>query len=451
MSALYAQRRALDVTGQNIANANTEGYSRQRIVMSALGGPSSASVYAVGDPAGQGVVVSDLTRFHDEYLEARGRAEHASNAYLADKKTIYTSVEQVIGEPSDTGIQSQLSAFWSAWHDVANEPGDAAVRTQLLEKTITLTDSLRNARTGVASLWDSTRQQLTAYVTEVNTAADTVAQLNDSVRRAQQAGLPGNELADQRDVAVMHLVELTGASTRTVDDGSVTVSIEGSSLVSGSHTRHLQIVGATRMVDQASDPVGLAWVDTGAGATASAGKLAADLEALGTTLPGIAGQIDNVATTLMNTVNDQHMLGYDLNGDPGGAFFIGTDASDIQVAITDPRLVAAAGPPIPPATSSLDGSNADAMADLAKTAGGADTAYRQFVVDLGVAAQTAYSRAKIQDSITQDVDASRISASGVNLDEEAAAMLMYQRAYQAAAKVMAVIDETLASLINGIR
>lgn len=451
LTSLYAQRRGLEVAGQNIANANTEGYSRQRLTMNAAGAPAQPAIFATGDPASGGVEITDLTRYRDEFLEARGRAERATNAYLDGQKGIYTRVEQVIGEPSDTGIQSQLAEYWSAWHDVANRPGDAAARTQLLQRGVTLTDSIRNAYDGIASMWNSTREQLDAYVTDVNTTADAVAALNESVQRARDAGLPGNELADQRDEAVLKLSALTGGSAVVRDNGIVDFTLYGSSLVSGAHTRKLVAVGATRLSEQAGDPVGLRWTDNNSAASVQSGSLAASLEALNSTLPGVAASLDDVASTLATTVNDQHVLGFDLEGSPGGAFFVGTTASDIAVVITNPDLIAAAGSqPTPPATRTLDASNADAMADLATAAGGPDTRYRQFVVDLGVAAQSSYRRAEIQQSITDDVDASRTAQSGVNLDEEMTNLIQYQRAYEAAAKVMTTIDQTLEALINVI-
>jgi flagellar hook-associated protein 1 FlgK len=102
LSALYAQRRGMDVTGQNIANANTEGYSQQRVELRALGGPTTPALYATANGAGSGVTVSGVTRIQDAFLEARGRAEHAQNAYLAGQKQIYGNIEQALGEPGTT-------------------------------------------------------------------------------------------------------------------------------------------------------------------------------------------------------------------------------------------------------------------------------------------------------------------------------------------------------------
>lgn len=452
LSSLYAQRRGLEVAGQNIANANTEGYSRQRLGLISMGAPVRPAIFAVGDPTAGGVRTAELTRMRDEFLEARARAEHSSDSFLTNKKEIFAKIEQVVGEPSDTGIQSQFSEYWAAWHSLTNRPGDASARAELLQRGTTLTDSIRSAYTSVTSLWDSTRDQIGAYVTEINTNSDTIAQLNEAIVRTKQAGMPANELADQRDLAVQRLGELTGGQAMLRVDGSVDVLVNGSSLVNGTNARHLEAYGATRLVDQAGDPVGLRWTDTGADASIPSGSLAAGLESLTTTLIGVAASLDDVAANLATSVNTQHAAGFDLLGAAGGDFFSGTTAATIEVAITDPDLVAAAGlAPTPPDLSSLDAQNADAIAALATTTTGPDARYRKFVVDLGIQAQSINRRAEIQTAITEDADSARISQSGVSLDEEMTSMITYQRAYEAAAKVMSTIDGTLDTLINSLK
>ena len=109
LSSLYAQRRGLDVAGQNIANANTEGYTRQRVNMAAVGPSPIPAMYATPDGSASGVTVTDVTRVRDTYLEARGRIEHAQNEYLAGQSRVYGLVQKAFGEPGDNGLQAQLS------------------------------------------------------------------------------------------------------------------------------------------------------------------------------------------------------------------------------------------------------------------------------------------------------------------------------------------------------
>src|SRR6266702_3591391 len=422
LSALYAQQRAMDVTGQNIANANTEGYSRQRIDMKSVGGSEVPAMYSVPDGSAGGVTVSDVARVQDAFLEARGRIEHAQNSYLADQNRVYTEVQQAFNEPSDTGLQAQLADVWSAWHDLSNNPGDAAVRTQVLARATTLTDTLHSTHTSLGSLFTTTREQLDAYTADVNTTAGRIARLNQAIVQATNGGLPSNDLADQRDSLVMHLSEIAGATATAQSDGSTSVYLGGSSL------------------------------DNGGSVTPQSGQMASMAQTLNTVLPHYAATLDSVAANLAGVVNAQHTAGYDTSGNPGGQFFVAAGggpitAANITVGITDPALVAAAATTAGTG-GTLDGTNADTIANLAKAVSGPDQQYRQLIADLGVAGQTADRQAGIQSSLTNAVDSARQAQSGVNLDEEMTNLITYQRAYQAAARVMNTIDAALDTLIN---
>ncbi|NJC74186.1 flagellar hook-associated protein FlgK [Planosporangium thailandense] len=454
LSSLYAQRRGLDVTGQNIANANTDGYSRQRVDLQSVGGSAVPAMFSVSDGTAGGVTVSDVARIQDAFLEARGRIEHAQNTYLADQNRVYTNVQQAIGALNTTGLQKQLTDLWGAWHDLANQPGsaiDGATRGQVIARSQTVVDTLHATHDALASLYSTTREQLDSYVTEVNTTATQVAQLNQAVIRGTQAGLPVNELADQRDQLVMHLAELTGATAVPRANGSMDLLLGGSSLVSGDVARQIQVSGAGRLDDVATQPVTLSWTDNSAGVAGVGGQVASSLDALNTVIPNYSGQLDQVAVALHDTVNAQHMLGYDVNGNPGTAFFgpvppstVAVTAGSISVLITNTNDVAASSTP----GGTRDGGNADLIAGIGTSAPGPDTAFRSLVANLGIAAQQADRRASVQDTLTKNVDSARTAQSGVNLDEEMTNLIAFQRAYQAASRVITTIDSTLDTLIN---
>jgi len=443
LTALHAQRRGLEVTGQNIANANTEGYTRQRMDMQAVAGTPVPAIYSTWNGAGAGVSVSDINRLRDGFLESRGRAEHANGANLAEQQNVYVRIETIFAEPSDTALQSQFADFWSGWADVANQPGNMAARTQLIERGAVVADGLRGAYAALSSQWDTQRVQINAHVVEVNTAADAVAQLNQTILTSRSAGLPQNELADQRDLHLMKLAELIGAVGTYRDDGTVDVSVGGSTLVSAGSVRHLEAAGATRMADQATDRVRLRWADNGQPTLVTGGRLAASLDALGDVLPGFAGKLDGIAERLAEVINDQHELGFGLDGTDGRPFFNGSTAATISVAVTSPQELGVAK-----AAGSLDGSNAEKLAELSKLVDGPDAAYRSMVVSLGVVSQTVSRRADIQARVSEGVDALRSADAGVNLDEEMTNMLTYQRAYEAASRVLNAVDGLLDTLIN---
>ena len=459
LSALYAQRRGMDVTGQNIANANTDGYSRQRVDLQGVGGSPVPAMYATADASTGGVTVSSVTRVQDAFLEARGRYEHAQNSYLGDQNRVFTEVQQAFNEPSDKGVQSQLTDLWSSWHDLANNPGDAAVRTQVLARATTLADTLHSTHNALGSLFTTTREQLDAYATDINTTASAVARLNQAVVQATNAGLPSNDLADQRDKLVMHLSEAAGATAMAQDDGSVSVFLSGSSLVHGNTARQVGVTGVGRLEDVGTVPAGtpavsLNWTD-GAGAVGmQSGQLASVLQTLNTILPHYATQLDGVAANLASAVNTQHAAGFEKYGAPGVPNFFAASgggpvtAANIIVAITDPQVIAAASTAPAVGAGTLDGDNADAIAQIGKSTTGPDQQYRQLIADLGVAGQTADRQAGIQSALTDGVDSAREAQSGVNVDEEMTNLISYQRAYQAAARVLNTIDATLDTLIN---
>ncbi|MEV4132493.1 flagellar hook-associated protein FlgK [Dactylosporangium sp. NPDC049742] len=452
LSALYAQRRALDITGQNIANVNTEGYSRQRVELTPVENVTEPARYSQSSGVGDGVRITGVTRLHDEFMTNRTRSERGLNEYLQAQKTVYANVEQALGEPSDTGLQAQLSDYWSAWSDVANRPGDTSARTQLLSRANTVAGSMRTTRANLEQLYSATREQLTADVDVVNQTTASVADLNARIALAKVADMPTNELTDKRDQLVLRLSELTGATARPKEDGTTDVLLAGAVLVQGDTTRELVASGSPAVDGRLVAPSTVTFSD-GTAVSISTGRIASRLESLTTTIPNAVTGLDTVAGLLIQTVNDQHAQGWDITVVPpatvptpqqGGDFFSGTNARDIGVAITDPTKVAASST----SSNPFQGDNATALADLAKDQTGADVTYRNYVVDIGIAAQTVNRRADAQQVISDDVTAAEQAGSGVSLDEEMTNMLQFQRAYEAAAKVISVVDSTLDSLIN---
>ncbi|MBD0322854.1 MAG: flagellar hook-associated protein FlgK [Aldersonia sp.] len=442
LTSLYAQRRALDVTGQNIANANTEGYTRQRVEMQSQVGSISPAMYAKTDGLGTGVAVSDVQRLRDQYLENRARTEHGNSAYLTSQTAAYAEIEDVFAEPNSTALQAQLHDMWDAWGDVANNPQLPAARAALIQQSNTVADGLNYAHHALAAQWDQNRKQLDAYTNEVNTAAQTIAKLNDSIVRAKATGLAVNELEDQRDAQVLSLSKLTGATASLRKNGAMDVFVGNSTLVSEFTTRRLEVSGAKRLDDQAADPVVLRWADTRTPAGAG-GTMGAMSDVLTTIIPAISDALDDVAKSLADTVNAAHAAGFSKDGSTGLDFFTGTTAGTIKVAISDPDKVATSATP-----GTIDGSVADALADTVTSANGPDLKYRSMIGELGVAAQASDRRREIQAAVTEQVDASREAQAGVNLDEEMTNLLTYQRGYEAASRVLTTIDSMLDQLIN---
>ncbi len=209
LSGLVAQRYGLDATGANVANANTPGYSRQRVVMDPTSPVSSgSSLFSRWDGPGTGVRVSDLQRVSDELVATRVRQERSTSEFMAVDRAAWNRIEVALGEPGDTGLTKRMSEFWASWSDLSNSPESGAARAQVLQTGAGVTDTLGALATGVQQAWTDQRGTVQLLVDEVNTTASSVAELNRVIRDASASGSTPNELLDQRDALVVRLSEL---------------------------------------------------------------------------------------------------------------------------------------------------------------------------------------------------------------------------------------------------
>ena len=449
LSALHAQRKGLDTTGHNIANANTVGYTRQRVDLASRSGVG-ATVWSSVSGTGQGVDVAGTKRLNDAFLDLRSNQEHSLQGNLLVNQSVLGRIELAFGEPSELGLASQLNDYWASWDDVANHPTDMAARQALLERASTLSGNLRGTAQSLDALRTDFFAQMQGQVTAANQTATAIAQLNNDIADASNAGLSANDLMDRRDLLVSELADLLGATTRPGGNGTIDVFVGGTALVRGFSAESMEVVVG------GSPPVAeVQWSKDGYPADIAGGSMAGLLTATNDTIPSYLSQLDAVAVRLVELTNAMHTTGVDLQGAAGTALFTGTGAADITVAITDPERLAAAAP----GGGTADGSNALALAALAGHKGvaggvppfdtdGPDLAYRKMIVGLGVQTDAVNRRVDIQSEITRQVDAARDSQAGVNLDEEMTNMLAYQRAYEAASRFLTTIDQTLDRLIN---
>jgi flagellar hook-associated protein 1 FlgK len=451
-TALSAQQRGLDVTGQNIANVNTEGYSRQRAELRAMGGSTVPAFHSTSSGIGQGVDADTVIRIRDAFLEGRAHQEYSTNARLTIENETLQLVGQAVREPGDTGIQSLLSKMWSGWGDVANQPQDLAARSQVLQRLETLTGGFHASQASLDAQWGQTRENLDVVVQDVNAAATSIAELNQAIKRATQGGLPANELGDRRDLLVMGLAEQVGATVRQSDFGVVDVIVGGITLVSGSTASALKVAGSIDPADTAtSPPTDPPRIVTAAGdyGVQVGGQVSGQLSTLNAIIPAYRNKLDALAQQLATTLNAQHRQGFDLAGvdnrdllgsSDGGPVTAGT----IAVAIKRPEEVAASGV----AGGAFDNDNADRITQLRLSTTGVDANYRQMIVDLGIQGSVTERNLEIQAVVRTSVDNSREAVAGVNLDEEMTNMMSFQHAYSAAARLVTAVDEMLDQLIN---
>ncbi|HET7388205.1 MAG TPA: flagellar hook-associated protein FlgK [Nocardioidaceae bacterium] len=438
LSALRYNKIAMDVASGNVANAGTAGYARRQVIAQATGAPATPAIWSRWTGAGDGVQASRIERMVDPLLDARSRTEHAASSYLDTRSASLVRFETTLDEPGDGGIAAALSAFQQGWHDVANNPGDEAARSQLLARAESLRSAIATQGRSVATEWSMQRSNLDALGEQVNQATAELAELNQGLKAADLAGTDAGTLLDQRDQLTLKLAELTGAGVTVNDDTTVTVSIAGQTVVDGTTATTLDVSGATTMADAATDPVTVSI--GGAAVTLGSGEVGAAQQLLTGDLPDYLSKLNGFVATLVDQANTQHAAGVDLDGATGTPLFTGTTADTLQVAISDPRKIAAADPSV----GGLDNGNAEALAGLDL---GAEQ-YRQLVTSFGVTVSSAQQAASNQGTLTAQVDASRESLSGINVDEEMVHLLAAQRGYEGAARVLTAVDSMLDTLIN---
>lgn len=446
LSALRYQRVALDVAGNNIANSTTDGYVRRRVVGESVS-TAAPALWSRYDGHGDGVSVGEVRRMVDPLLDTRVRREHAALSYLTTSQTVLNRVEEGIGEPGTKGVHAALLDFRNAWQDLALNPGGDAARQQVLGRAETLAQALRIQVSNITGEEADQRVHLNNVASEINTAAAGLAELNRSILVTEQNGTDAGTLRDRRDQLALRLAELAGATTTVRPDGQFDVSLGGQPLVSGNEAGTFVVAsGVTPTGDADGAPITFR-IDAGWGSTplgtAPGGELGAITDLLADVLPSYRAGLDGIAADLAAAVNTQHALGYDAAGTAGGAFFSydpALGASSLQVAITDPALVAASSV----GGGGRDGANADALS----RAGNASDAYQRLVNGFGTRVAALERQTANQGALAGALDDAWEQQAGVNLDEETVNMVTAQRAYEAAARLMTVIDEVLDTLIN---
>lgn len=451
---LSAAKAGIDVSGQNIANARTEGYTRQRLTTSAIGGPAMAGKFSLGVRPGGGVNIDGIARLGDVHLDARVRAAAGVSGFSAARATAFSGMESVLNEPGDKGLSAQLDNFWASWQDVANSPGEPAQAGVLLQQAGALAKQLSNTYTEFDNQWSQLRGEVRDLTAELNSAASQLADLNGRIRSATASGGSVNELLDQRSLLATTIAAIAGGTVRDAGDGTIDVYIGGNALVTGTTARSVNVVGSNTMAGSAGSPVSLEWSHRpGSPIALDGGELGGAVSMLapaasGGPIAAGAESLDAFAQKLADAVNTVHRTGAVADGSTGHDFFAFTAGKPLAQGLTvvpaGPAGIAAAKP----GNGGLDGSIADAISQIGDGPGSPDTYWANFVVALGVTTRSENRQADLAVLATNSAVGMQLANSSVDIDEENVSLLMYQHAYQGAARVMTAVDEMLDVLIN---
>ena len=525
---LYTQQSALYTTGHNISNANTDGYSRQRVNMQATPGYPGVGLTAPTVPGfiGTGVEAGSVQRIRDQFIDKQFRQETNKLGYWQSRSNAIEQLEDVMNEPSEFGLQRSLSLFWQSLQDVAAHPENGGTRAVAIDRGVAVAESFNYMNASLKDIQRNLRSEIEVSVTEINSILDQIAGLNKQILEVEPNGYMPNDLYDARDTLIDELAEFfpveldytkSGGRALASAEGLVTVSVrvggETIQLVNGINRVNveanyaqpgeeyrkelepftsLSVSGMTEITEPVAkkEDGSLQVVAKMARYTdmPSTGKFAGIVDSYGYLDNGVhkglypdhLNELDRLAQAFGKAFNEQHARGISKNkglATEASAFFTTKDrpdgniiawrtitAENIQVnekIQNDPSLLRAASHNAADGEEG-NGANAKALADIqhlilsdGPDRGGLNgasiqTFFEGMIGELGVLGQQAVRNEFNATTMKESIEYRRASVMSVSLDEEMTDMIRFQQAYNASARMITAVDETLDKIINGM-
>jgi flagellar hook-associated protein 1 FlgK len=449
--ALWASQTGLDITSNNIANVNTPGYSRQRVELT----PSTPVNLGFG-PIGTGVLAKRITRARFSLVDQSIRDAYSEHGFGKAQETILMQLDGIFNEPGENGLAYLITDFFNEWSNVAANPEDASARQMLLQKSMKMASAFRDTTNKIYTMKKNIETQVDGDLSELNGILKEIVSLNRKIVNAEVGGAQANNLRDERDLLLDKLSAF--GKVHAVEDsrGSMNVSLEGVTLVSGTDYQQLEYKVETDGTGRKRLHYKLK--STGETFNAKKGKLGSYTYQFNELLPSQQEKLDQMAKTIIEQVNKIHSKSYGLpQGNPpvastGLNFFGGGSAGTIQV---NPNIAE----DVSKIALSVSGEPGDAEAALAianivnqKLFGNHTQTisefYQSMVSELGFKIDEAQSTVHHQELLISQLESQRDSISGVNLDEEMINLTRFQRAFEAASKVVKTVDEMMQTIIN---
>jgi flagellar hook-associated protein 1 FlgK len=440
LQSLGATQGALSATTDNIANVNTPGFSRRRAVLT-----EEIPEVMQGITYGRGVRLDGIESVRDDMLELRLDAEAQQHGAAQAKVDALQPLDALLSD-LDNGLPSRLSDFFNSFTALASQPTSVPMRQSVLTAAANLVNGFNQTSQKLTDMRGNLDYEVTQSVADINQSVADIARLNGEVTRIKGMGGDASTYEDERTTAVRNLSELADVAIVQSDDGLTITTSRGTALVVGDKSYSLQASpdadGHQRVLSGGTDIT----------SEFSGGKLGAQLAVRDQDITSAITDLDGVAYALANAVNQANTDGFDLQGNHGSAFFsidssaTGTAAS-ISLAISDPQAIAAS-------SNGDNGSNGNVASLLAVQ--GAPLVNGQSAADLlsgisfrvGSATSEAQAQVEASESIQAQLENQRADVSGVSLDEEAANLMRFQRAYQAAARVIDTANQMLELACN---
>ena len=458
-SGLTAARSGMATSGHNVANASTEGFSRQRVVTESVeSGNKGKSAYSVG----QGTRVARVERLNDVYLEKQIRNGQRELAHHEEKEMGLRQIEDIFNEMNGDGVNRLMTRFFNDFRKLSNEPESRAVREALRESTQAMSNNFRAMRGQLEDVRKHLDARVDAYVGEANALAGQVAELNKRITVTTPLGGTPNDLMDKRDLALKKLASLIDINAQTDAHNSVSIDMRGAgSLLSDEMVRPLSVERSP--ADENGKADGSLSIHSEGSILGSithqlrGGKIGALIELRDKTVTNIVERLDDMAFSMVNAVNDVHSQGATMGGATGVNFFnpleskenasenIGLSeevTADVNNIVTANQANSPGDNRVAVSISKLQNEKllGDGHASL-------DEWYNSIVSDVGVASsKNKFSLNQQKDIVTQ-MGKMRDQVSGVSIDEESANLMQFQHAFEASAKVIQVAEEMLKTVL----
>lgn len=437
LRALEANQLGLAIASNNIANAQTPGYTRQRAILRPVGGVSGTL------SVGAGVEVTGTEAIRDRLIDLRQRQEIASHAYDDLKHQGLSDIETLFNESDGTGMLPLLTDFFNSFHALSTDPTSPNRRQQVLTSAGLLADFLNSRASSLVDSRTRIDRSLNEDVSSANSLVDQIANLTKRIAE-QEAISPAHELRDQRSILVQQLSE-TVEVHELESNGNYQLTVGSNRpLVYNASAEHLTTF---------TDSNGFTAIGLGVDDITSeidGGRIGARLDLRDQNIPQYLGDLDQLAFELVQNLNSVHSAGYDLNGNTGIDFFtpltgVAGAAQAISVnalVAADPRLVAASD-----VANGTGNGNAIALANLQNASvfsgGSVIEQYRGFIYTLGSDTANADLGMRQHEALLTQLENRRQQVSGVSIDEETVKILQFQRSFEASARVVKVVDELL--------
>lgn len=440
-SGLLAAQQSTSVTANNISNANTPGYSREQAVLQPVGYNSN------NQSVGLGVNVTDVRRMRNDLLDTQIRQQDQEIGSLSTQSDIYNQIQSLFVTDSGSDLDANIGDFFNSISDLSANPQDNTLRNTVISKAQALTNQFHSLSNGLQNTSDQTLKDAGNVVDQINSLLGDLAEINGPITRSNADGKSDNNSKDLQTQKLNQLSKLVNFTTSTDNNGGLEIRIGGMLALSGNHASTIKMEGS-----QPGSQIKLR-LDNGKLLDVNNGQLAADIQMINKTIPGLSSQLDQMASTLVQQVNTAHKAGYGLDDTVQRDFFdpTKTSASTIQISsdiLNNPDNIAASSAPNEPG----NGDNATNLVDVrdAPVLNGKSLIQSavQLISQPGTELSSVQSEMQTKNSIQQMLSNQQDSVAGVNIDEELSNLIKFQNAYQASAKVLSAGEQMYNALLN---